>query len=257
VEQNRLDFDRDDAINSAQSNERDIGVFYYWARPAIRARFAELTSSGLKGSGDYGEFAAGIYSGQGLNQPSANSNYHYVARYTYPFKLRNGQFIETSIQAYTGKYSVTSVSSGTTGQKDFLYNDQRMAVSLIVYPQPFGFQAEYNWGTGPQYNTQTKYIDQHSLNGGYALVSYRRVFPRNVVVTPYSRFTYYNGGKKFELDARKYIVVEGDFGVEVQFGKYFEVTPQYQYGDRLFEDGSKPFNRQLGSLLRLQLQFNF
>jgi hypothetical protein len=50
--QNRLDLDRDDAINSAAPNERDIGVFYYWAPPNIRARFAELVSSGLKGSGD-------------------------------------------------------------------------------------------------------------------------------------------------------------------------------------------------------------
>ena len=70
--------------------------------------------------------------------------------HTYPFKLRNGQFIEASIQGYTGKYPVSSVSDTTTGQKGFLYNDQRIAVSLIVYPQPFGFQAEYNWGTGPE-----------------------------------------------------------------------------------------------------------
>src|SRR5215469_859607 len=61
--QNRLDLDRDDAINSSHSNERDIGVFYYWAPPNIRARFAELTKTGLKGTGDYGEFGAGVYNG--------------------------------------------------------------------------------------------------------------------------------------------------------------------------------------------------
>jgi phosphate-selective porin O/P len=255
--QNRLDFDRTDAVNSAQQNERDLGIFYYWARPNIRARFAELTSKGLKGSGDYGEFGAGIYNGEGPNNLSVNKYFHTVVRYTYPFKLRNGQFIETSIQGYTGKYTVTNVSSDTTGQRNFLYNDQRLAVSLIVYPQPLGFQAEYNWGTGPQYNSQTKYIDQHALNGGYALLNYRFVFPRNVVLMPYSRFQYYDGGKKFELDARKYHIVEGDFGIEMQLGKSIEITPQYQYGDRLFVDGSKPVNRQLGSLLRLQLQFNF
>ena len=255
--QNRLDLDRDDAINSSHANERDIGIFYYWAPPNIRARFAELVSSGLKGSGDYGEFGAGIYNGQGLNTPSANKYFHYVARYTYPFKLRNGQFIETSIQGYTGKYTVTSLSSSTITQKDALYKDQRLGVSLIVYPQPFGLQTEYNWGTGPQYNPQTRYIQQHPLNGGYILLNYRKRFPNGMVLFPYGRFTYYNGGKKFELDARKYLVVEGDFGLEMQFGKYIEVTPQYQYGDRLFEDGAKPINRQLGSLLRLQLQFNY
>ncbi|MBV8553199.1 MAG: hypothetical protein JOY54_18025 [Acidobacteriaceae bacterium] len=255
--QNRLDFDRDDAINSAQTNERDIGVFYYWAPPNIRARFAELVSSGLKGSGDYGEFGAGIYNGQGLNTPSANSYFHYVARYTYPFKLKNGQFIETSIQGYTGKYTVTSLSSSTITQPSALYNDQRLALSLIVYPQPWGLQTEYNWGTGPQYKPQTKYIQQHPLNGGYVLLNYRARFRNGLTLFPYGRFTYYNGGKKFELDARKYLVVEGDFGLEVQIGKYIEPTIQYQYGDRTFQDGSKPNNRQLGSLLRLQLQFNY
>jgi hypothetical protein len=255
--QNRLDLDRTDALNSAAQNERDLGIFYYWAPAAIRARFSELTSSGLKGTGDYGVFGAGVYNGTGPNTSSNNKYFHTVARGTYPFKLENGQFIEVSLQGYMGKYTVPSVSANTGGQKDFLYNDQRLAVSFILYPQPFGFQAEYNWGTGPQYNPQRNYIEQHPLNGGYALLSYRKVFPRNVVLIPYSRFQYYNGGKKFELDARRYLIVEGDFGLEVQFGKYFEVTPQYQYGDRMFVDAANPVNRQLGSLLRLQMQFNY
>jgi hypothetical protein len=255
--QNRLDLDRDDAINSAAPNERDIGAFYYWAPPYVRARFSELVSSGLKGSGDYGEFGAGVYNGQGLNTPSVNSYFHYVARYTYPFKLKNGQFIETSIQGYTGKYTVTNLSSSTKTQPGALYNDQRLAVSLIVYPQPWGFQTEYNWGTGPQYNPQTKYINQHALNGGYALLNYRWKLPYSLVFIPYGRFTYYNGSKKFELDARRYLIVEGDFGIEMQFGKFVELTPQYQYGNRLFVDGAKPVNNQLGNLLRIQLQFNY
>jgi Phosphate-selective porin O and P len=41
---NRLNLDRTDALNSAFANERDLGIFYYWARPAIRARFNELVS---------------------------------------------------------------------------------------------------------------------------------------------------------------------------------------------------------------------
>jgi hypothetical protein len=256
--QNRLDFDRDDAINSCCQNERDIGIFYYWAPPYIRERFAQLVGSGLKGSGDYGELGVGLYNGEGLNQPSQNDSFHYVARYTYPFKLRNGQFIETSIQGYSGNYTVTSLSSSTITKPDAEYDDRRIALSLIVYPQPFGLQTEYNWGTGPEYNPQTKYIDQKALDGGYLQVSYRATrLPYGMIFQPYSRFTYYNGGKKFELDARKYLVVEGDFGIEMQFGPHLEFTPQYQYGDREFEDGGKPVNRQLGSLLRFQLQYNY
>jgi hypothetical protein len=255
--QNRLDFDRNDGINSCCSNERDIGITYYWARPNIRERFAELVSSGLKGSGDYGELGAGIYNGETLNITSANEDFHYVGRYTYPFKLRNGQFIETSIQGYWGKYTVPKLSSGTITQKDAKYDDGRGALSLIIYPQPIGFQAEYNWGTGPEYEPANKTIEQKQLNGGYALLNYRARPLHGIIFHPYSRLTYYDGGKKFEQDARKYRVVEGDAGVEVQFGKAFEFTPQYQVGYRLFEDGGKPNNDQRGSLLRMQLQYNY
>jgi hypothetical protein len=88
-------------------------------------------------------------------------------------------------------------------------------------------------------------------------LNYRQTFPRNVAIYPYPRFRYYSGGKKQELDARKYLVREGDLGIEFELGKYFEPTIQYQYCDRTFEDGAKPINRQKGSLLRLQLQFNY
>jgi hypothetical protein len=255
--QNRLDFDRSDAINSAFANERDIGLFYYWAPAEIRERFNELVSKGLKGTGDYGVFGAGIFNGQILNTPEANGNLHYVARYTYPFKLSNGQFIEASVQGFTGKFTVTSTGDKTRGQPDFKYNDQRIAGSLIVYPQPLGFQAEFNWGTGPQYVPSKNYIDQRALYGGYALLNYRFRLMPEIVVIPYLRFQYYDGGKKQEMDARRYLVREGDIGIEAQFGKYIEITPQYQYGVRLFEDSSKPNNYQRGGLLRLQLQFNY
>lgn len=254
--QNRLDLDRSDALNSAFPNERDIGVFYYWAPAHIRARFNELVTRGLKGSGDYGAFGAGIFNGQLLNASESNEDLHYVARYTYPFRLKNGQFIETSIQGYTGKFDVLTRSANTKGLPNFRYNDRRVALSLIVYPQPLGLQAEYNWGTGPKYNPATNFIDQKSLNGGYALVNYRTRLPHGIVIIPYMRFQYYNGGKKQELDARNYLVREGELGIETQFGKYIELTPQYQLGDRTFEDAANPVNRQKGSLLRLQLQFN-
>jgi hypothetical protein len=255
--QNRLDFDRNDAINSCCSNERDIGIIYYWARPYVRERFAELVSRGLKGSGDYGQFGLGMYNGETLNITSANDHFHYVSRYTYPFKLRKGQFIETSVQGYWGKYTVQKLSSGTITKPEALYDDNRIALSLIVYPQPLGFQTEYNWGTGPEYEPTNKTIEQKALNGGYALVNYRLRPFHGIIFHPYSRLTYYDGGKKFEQDARKYRVIEGDLGVETQFGKAFEFTPQYQQGYRLFEDGGKPNNQQEGKLLRVQLQYNY
>jgi hypothetical protein len=49
--QNRLPLDRNDALNSAVSNERDLGVFFYWAPQKTRKLFSSLVSDGLKGSG--------------------------------------------------------------------------------------------------------------------------------------------------------------------------------------------------------------
>jgi hypothetical protein len=51
-----LTLDRNDALNSAVANERDLG-FFYWAPSKIRERFAMLVKDGYKGSGDYGVFA--------------------------------------------------------------------------------------------------------------------------------------------------------------------------------------------------------
>lgn len=254
--QNRLSLDRDDAINSAASNERELGVFFYWAPDHIRKRFSELVKSGLKGSGDYGVFGAGVYNGQTTNKPDLNRDVHAVARVSYPFKLKNGQFIETGVQAYSGKTIVSTLTSGVKGADKFEYLDQRAAASFILYPQPFGIQAEYNIGTGPQYNPTTDSIEQKRLHGGYVLMSYRmHVKGHNII--PFARYQYYEGGKKHETDARSYKVKELEFGVEWSPFKAFELSVAYHISDRTFEDKAKPVNQQKGNLLRIQAQVNF
>jgi hypothetical protein len=45
-----LTLDRNDALNSAVANERDLGAFFYWAPSKIRERFAMLVKDGYKGS---------------------------------------------------------------------------------------------------------------------------------------------------------------------------------------------------------------
>ncbi len=102
--QNRLSLDRNDAINSAIVNERDLGLFFYWAPKEKRDLFSKLVKDGLKGSGDYGVFGFGIYNGQTANRAEANDNQHVVARVSYPFEFKNGQILEAGLQGYTGKY---------------------------------------------------------------------------------------------------------------------------------------------------------
>lgn len=253
--QNRLPLDRNDALNSSVSNERDMGAFFYWAPKATRTLYADLVKDGLKGSGDYGVFAFGVYNGQTANQTEKNDNLHIVSRLSYPIKIKN-QIIEPGIQAYTGKYVLLSTSKDVKKVANLEYLDQRVAASFILYPKPFGIQAEYNVGKGPEFNKLTDSIEVRNLQGGYITLSYLMKV-KNQVLIPFARLQYYKGGKKHELDARSYEVNELEIGVEWQPSKYFELVAMYTMSQRRFEDYTVKDNFQKGNLLRLQAQINF
>lgn len=255
--QNRIPLDRADALNSAVTNERDMGVFFYWAPDKIRKKFATLVKDNYKGNGDYGVFALGAYNGQTANRPELNNNLHVVARASYPFEIGN-QIIEPGIQAYTGRYELpTSLKNGgVTATHDLNYLDQRAAVSFILYPKPFGIQAEYNIGKGPEFNKHTETIETRCLEGGYATFSYR-IEHKEQIIFPFTRYQYYRGGKKHEMDARSYDVNEFELGLEWQFSKNFELVATYTISNRRYEDFILQNNDQQGSLLRLQAQINF
>ncbi len=255
--QNRLPLDRDDAINSAFANERDIAAFFYWAPDKIRKRFSHLVNDNLKGSGDYGVLGFGVFNGQTANKPELNNEMHIVGRATYPFKIGK-QIFEPSIQAYTGNY-VMAADQLTTGIKttaNRTYKDERAAVSLVLFPQPFGIQAEYNIGTGPEFNFADSSIKEKQLSGGYVTLSYFIKF-RKMAIFPFVRMQYYDGGKKHELDARSYTVNEYEGGIEWQPMKNFEFVAVFTNSKRRFEDLKSPKNTQEGSLIRLQAQLNF
>jgi hypothetical protein len=253
--QNRLPLDRNDALNSALSNERDLGVFFYWAPSKIRERFSYLVNSGLKGSGDYGVFGFGVYNGQTANRTDGNNTVHTVARITYPIEIGK-QIIEPGIQGYIGKVVVGSLTNGVTGTPEFEYDDNRFAGTFVLYPQPFGINAEYNIGTGPQYNPATNSIEQKKLKGGFLQASYM-IKKGEHFIFPFVRYHFYEGGKKHELDARSYDVKETEIGVEWQPLKNFELVVMYTMSERRFEDGKTLDNLQEGNLLRLQAQFNY
>lgn len=255
--QNRLPLDRADATNSAHSNERDLGLFFYWAPKRIRDRFKMLVDEGLKGSGDYGVLAIGAFNGQTANRAEANDELHVVARLTWPFEVKS-QIIEPSVAFYTGNYVITSDqrSSGLKGNDDWSYEDTRMLGGLCLYPRPFGLLAEYNVGRGPEYNPATDSVETRDLSGGFATATYRFKV-KNHVILPFVRYQVYEGGKKHELDARSYTVNDVEFGIEWQPVKNFELVCEYYMADRRFEDHAKPDNKQRGELLRIQAQFNF
>ncbi len=255
--QNRIPLDRNDALNSAVANERDLGLFFYWAPKDKRKLLSSLVNDGLKGSGDYGIFAFGVYNGQTANNPELNDEPHVVTRLTYPFEYKK-QILEVGIQAYTGKYVVpkSNLTTGVKTNPDLNYLDQRIAATFVLYPKPFGIQAEYNVGNGPRFNKATDTIEEMPLEGGYITLTYFAKI-NNQILIPFMRYQYYDGGKKHERDARSYIVREYELGGEWQLNKNFELVVNYTMSKRRYEDFAKQNNFQQGNLLRIQAQLNF
>lgn len=261
--QNRLSPDRADALNSGLRDERDMGAVFYYTPQTARTRFSDLTRLGLKGSGDYGVLGLGVYNGQGANRADRNDSLHVVAHATYPFKLANGQYIEAGIDAYSGRY-VASTASVTLGGQTFTpgvedaergIKDQRVAAHFIYYPQPFGVQAEWTVGSGPQLDVAQRRIRNTSLKGGYIQTMYK--FDGGFgSLMPYVKWQTYRGGSKFDTNAPRMRVDETEAGVEWQPMGALEVLFAYA-NMRRTDVSAAPYPLVKGDLLRLQLQVNF
>ncbi len=303
--QNRLALDRADALNSAVKDERDLGAFYYYTPLETQALFKEIGKLGLKHSGDYGQFGFGFYNGQGANNRERNDNYHMVARYTHPWKTESGQIYEAGIQAYTGDYvpvstgayrnrtgvltaaqttalgctSATATTGGATvknctprtaseGANGF--KDERVALSFMMYPQPFGLQGEWTWGKTPGLNTTTNTIEQESLNGGYIQAMYKidnfQVFDTNGTLIPFVRWQYFDGYNKAESNAAKNNVNDWEIGAEWQIAPEVELVAYYHKMKRTnlvtgIQTAEYPNRTDYETFdadaLRVQLQYNF
>ncbi len=271
--QNRLALDRNDPLNSAIKDERDMNIGIHYAPKVIRERFKAIKNKGLKGSGDYGMAYVMFYNGQRGNSivPNEKKFPHVALRFAYPVELRSGQYMEFGLQGYTGKYVTTEVTPGVVVRNDDgsltevsafdkTFTDQRIAGTFVYYPQPFGFQAEYNFGVGPEFAydavNNIGSIGKENLHGGYAQLMYR-IQHKGQEIFPFAKGMYYDGGKKFELDARSYTVKELELGIEWQPIKAFEIVAMYVFSDRRYEDMLKPANHQTGQLVRVQLQVNY
>lgn len=261
--QNRLAFDRADALNSAVRDERDLGVFAYWSPLVAKERFAYLVKSGLKGSGDYGVVGFGVYNGQGANRPDRNDKLHSVVHFSYPFKFANGQFLEVGADAYTGRYKVSTASAtidgrtftpGVDGTVDGS-EDRRVAAHVVYYPQPFGFQAEWTVGKGPELDVARRTIRTKSLRGGYAQVMYKFDGGYGSLI-PYAKWQTYRGAAKFDTNAPRMEVDEVEAGVEWQPSSAIELAVAYA-NMRRTDVSAAPYRRIDGQLLRVQLQVNY
>jgi len=262
--QNRLTPDRADALNSGVRDERDIGLFFYYTPSEARERFQYLVKSGLKGSGDYGVAGLGFYNGQGANRAERNDSLHTVLHLTYPFKFASGQYLEVGADAYTGRFKPATPASVTIGGKTFTpvdrspangMLDQRVAVHVIYYPQPFGLQAEWTVGRGPQLDVSRRAIVSSSLRGGYVQAMYK-LDTRAGTLFPYLKWQKYRGASKFDTNAPFMQLNETEVGVEWQPSSAVEIAVAYA-NMRRTDVGTAPYGLVKGDLVRLQLQVNY
>jgi hypothetical protein len=268
----RLTLDRNDAFNSAVKDERDVGAFYYYTPVAIQELFKEIDEKGLKSTGNYGMFALGAYNGQGANNAEKNGNNHIVARMTYPFKTESGQIFEFGIQGYKGDYVPVSTSGTVTMPDGSLANskgvdDERIGISAMMYPQPFGLQAEWNWGKTPGADAPTgalqasgATISEKNLNGGYIQAMYRmtNVFKDKDVLTPFAKWQYFDGYSKAERNAARNQVNDWEIGAEWQAAKEFELSAVIHKMNRTDLGQFNGYGERFqGTALRVQAQINY
>lgn len=274
--QNRLTLDRADAMNSAVRDERDTGVFYYYTPVDTQKLFSEISKAGLKHTGNYGMFGLGLYNGQGANRRDTNDGLHTVARFTFPMKMESGQFYEFGVQGYSGKFVPVRggfQASSTSGSVSVAnpqsdprlldgFKDQRIGVSAIMYPQPFGLQAEWNWGKSPGLEKDTRMIDERNIHGGYLQAMYLHKTAAYGNVLPFVKWQYFDGFNKAETNAPKNEVNDWEIGVEWQLNKEVELTAVYHIMDRNnLITGNRPGREDYANFtsdaLRLQVQYNF
>lgn len=273
---NRIALDRSDAINSAVRNERDLGVFYYWTPQPAQDFFKFVLDEGLKGSGNYGVFGIGAYNGQGGSFLEQNDDVHFVSRLTIPYKFAGGQCMEVGLQGYLGEYAVVGTAidppgappvrtpAGTLNSATIVRDirDQRAAATFVWYPQPLGFQAEWNVGRGPGLNDAQTVVEDRHLYGGYLQTMYKWDTRCHGTFFPYIRWVKYNGGWKSERNAPFSSVEEVEMGTEWQITPQLEFTMSTLVTDRTNTNaratpGSVSYNQFEGSVLRMQFQMNY
>jgi hypothetical protein len=144
--------------------------------------------------------------------------------------------------------------------------DERIGVSFMMYPQPFGLQAEWNWGKTPGLDIEKNVIEEQNLMGGYVQAMYMLKDWNNWgTFTPYVRWQYFDGYNKAETNAPQNNVNDWEWGLEWQIAPEVEISAEYHHMKRnnlvtgagnntLVKSDYESFKAEA---LRVQLQFNY
>ena len=145
----------------------------------------------------------------------------------------------------------------------------------MMYPQPFGLQAEWNWGHTPGLDLASNSIQKQNLNGGYVQAMYKidnvKFFNDNTTIIPFIKYQYFDGYNKAEQNAPKNKVHDWELGVEWQIAPEVELTAVYHMmnrtnlvtGNRAAASASQnlpareDYENFNADALRIQLQYNY
>ncbi|MBJ7443562.1 MAG: porin [Sphingobium sp.] len=249
---NRLTLDRSDAINSAVPSERDLGIVAYYTPPSVQKIWDDLTHDGQKLFGNYGAFGVGVFNGQGINKTEQNRGLMKVALATWPFEIGD-QVVEFGGSAMLNDVQ-PELRSGIISP--VAYKDNRVGLHAMLYPKPFGIQAEWNWGKGPEFDVATQSIQTKNLQGGYVQAMMRLPTENLGSMMPYGRWQHYRGGWKAGTNAPRLETDEFELGVEWQPWKALEFTFAYARMKRAEADERRT-GRAEGDLIRTQVQWNY
>jgi hypothetical protein len=254
---NRLALDRTDGINSAAPGERDLGVVAYYTPPKVQAIWDRLTADGQKLFGNYGAFGFGAFNGQGLNRTEGNDGVMLVGLATWPFEL-DGLGLEGQVLEIGGAVMKNRVRPEirTGGLSPLSFRDDRVGIHAILYPNPVGVQAEWNWGTGPQFVPASGRIEERPLDGGYVQVMGKIDESPIGPFYPFARWQYYRGGLKTAINAARLETEELELGFEFQLDSALEITTTYGFAKRKEAD-ERRFGQAEGQILRIQAQWNY
>lgn len=256
---NRLTLDRSDAVNSAVPSERDLGIVAFYTPTRVQHIWDRLAKDGQKLFGNYGAFALAVYNGQGVNRTEQNKGLMKVAMATWPFELDGlgsafrGQVFELGGSAMLNDVR-PEIRAGGVSAID--YKDDRFGIHAILYPQPLGIQAEWNWGRAPQYDNARQAIRSTRAQGGYVQAMYNVGDVGLGKLIPYGRWQHYRGGWKGSTNSPRLETDEIEAGVEWQVSTALEFTLAYANMKRREAD-ERRFGQARGNLIRTQLQWNY
>lgn len=249
---NRIPLDRTDAINSAVPGERDLGVAAYYTPASVQRIWDRLAKNGQKLFGNYGAIGVGLWNGQGINRTEQDNALMFTAMITWPIEV-GSQVIEIGGSGMINRVR-PELRSGSVSTVS--YDDKRVGLHAVLYPQPFGVQAEWTWGRGPQFDTASQQIVTAPLSGGYVQTMYRFEDSPVGPLIPYVRWQKYSGGWKAAVNAPRLESEDVELGIEWQPIRSLEITAAYSRMKRREAD-ERRLGSAKGDVIRTQLQWSY